>query len=72
MVAVTCSNRATGQFVFSGEDGLNHISVPLCENCSDEEQPAETFAVFEIFGRHQCDGLDDPPWLRCLCHGAAP
>ena len=68
---MTCTNPATEQFVFAGDDDLNHVSVPLCEECSEEEQPSETVAVLEVFGRHPCQGLDDPPFFRCLCHPEA-
>lgn len=65
---MTCERPATEQFVFLGDDGLHHISVPLCEEHSDDEQPGETHSVHELTEDHECLGADEPPWDRCLCH----
>lgn len=52
-----CENPATVQFVYADiNTGLNKISKPHCDECSEASQPAETTDMLPIFGRHECAG----------------
>lgn len=65
-----CHRLATEQYVWNTDDGTNAISVPLCGDCSEDQQPPETVDVLEVqgaLGFHicQCSGEAPGGWPAC-------
>lgn len=55
-----CTNVAVSQIVYSLlDDGRNAISDPVCNAHCDELAPAETVAILDVFGDHQCAAIVD-------------
>lgn len=53
---MSCLAPATHQFLWvDPSTGLNRVSRPLCEQHCAELQPADTVAVLETFGEHDCE-----------------